>query len=1039
MFFTSKEAAKITGCTLRQLQYWREKEVVVPTVDATGKGRSVFYTEDDLVSLAVMEYLLSAGLEFQEAVAGLEALTKEEPNFKERSQERRFMLSKNSLDGSLTLMEFDREGIDASLKKGQPVIPLWLDTVHQRLQQKLEQVERYNREHPQMTQEPEWKTRIKRINTKITSLNPAWIIIKYEDNLDTSQLERHAVEEYPTAKGYADYALFVKGQLLGIIEAKRVSVGSQAALEQAKRYSRSAFEGVGNWRGYRVPFLFSSNGEIVYFLDVRHENNLGRQITTFHTPDALAELYKRDRDNSYDWLETHPIKENTKLRPYQVEAIAATESAIIRGKKELLIAMATGTGKTFCTVSQIYRLLESKTAKRILFLVDRRALAAQAVRAFASFDTPRGNKLNQEYEVYSQRFKKEDFGEDEPFDPKVLPNSYLTEPNENHTFVYVSTIQRMKINLFGFDTGNDSDRGDIEEENDAEKLDIPIHAFDLIIADECHRGYTKSEVGAWRRVIDYFDAIKIGLTATPAAHTVSLFKNVVYRYTTEKAIQEGYLVDYEQVNIDSDVKINGTFLQEGELVGKVDRETGQEVYDQLEDEREFTTTDIETKITVPDSNRKIIEEIAKYAAKHEAETGRFPKTLIFATHDLPNISHADAIATICKEVFAQGDDFVQKITGKVDRPLQKIREFRNRPQPKIVVTVDMLSTGVDIPSIEFIVFMRPVKSRILWVQMLGRGTRLCPDINKTHFKIFDCFGGSLVDYFANTTDFKIEPLRKQTKPVKEVIENIIQNTDRDYYVKSLTKRLHRIHRGMSESAREMFASYIPDGNVKEFACSLSDRVENDLVKTIDLLQDKGFQDLLENYPKAKQSFLVAYEVEDTVTSRVVIQGQKPEDYLDRFYRFVRENSDQIEAIQILQQRPQAWNTEVLEELRQKLAQSQFREQDLQRAYQLVLNKALADIISMVKRACKEDEPIYTASERVDRALAQIMSNRSFNKEQQQWLGYIKEHLIQNLTMELDDFEYAPIFERYGGKGKANKVFKGELETLVNELNSAIAA
>ena len=321
----------------------------------------------------------------------------------------------------------------------------------------------------------------------------------------------------------------------------------------------------------------------------------------------------------------------------------------------------------------------------------------------------------------------------------------------------------MSINLFGkgsVDVGTD---GDIDDESDAEKFDIPIHAFDLIIADECHRGYTTKETSGWRKTLDYFDSLKIGLTATPAVNTLSLFKEVVYRYTTEEAIADGYLVDYEPVCIYSDIRINGAFLQEGEQVGVIDTETGEEIYDELEDEREFSTADIERKITVPDSNRKIIEEIAKYTQKHEEETGRFPRILIFAVNDLPHRSHADQIVGICKEVFGRGDDFVQKITGSpsVDRPLQKIREFRNRPQPKVAVTVDMLTTGVDIPSLEFIVFMRPVKSRILWVQMLGRGTRLCDEINKTHFKIFDCFGGSLIEYFANTT----RHLRKQSKPL----------------------------------------------------------------------------------------------------------------------------------------------------------------------------------------------------------------------------------------------------------------------------------
>jgi len=148
----------------------------------------------------------------------------------------------------------------------------------------------------------------------------------------------------------------------------------------------------------------------------------------------------------------------------------------------------TGTGKTFTTVALIYRLLESKLAKRILFLVDRRALAAQAVRELASFNTPKGHKFNQEYEVYHQQFRREDFDDNKPFDPKVLPDSYLTSPQSSHTFVYVSTIQRMTINLFGWENAFPQEQSDPDYEEDTEKLDIPIHAFDVIIADECHPG-----------------------------------------------------------------------------------------------------------------------------------------------------------------------------------------------------------------------------------------------------------------------------------------------------------------------------------------------------------------------------------------------------------------------------------------------------------------------------------------------------------------------------------------------------------------------
>jgi type I restriction enzyme R subunit len=895
-----------------------------------------------------------------------------------------------------------------------------------------------------MSEELEWKTRRDRINTKLKALRPAWEIIKHTEGLDTSMLKRHAVEEYPTANGPADYALFVGGKLLGIMEAKKVSVSPQNVLEQAKRYAKGAFAGSGNWSGYRVPFLYSTNGEIIWFLDVRSEKNLSRRIAHFHTTDALVEFFESDPLQGLQWLKDNPV-DIEDLRDYQKEAIEAIEAAMLKGKRSMLVAMATGTGKTFVTVSQIYRLLQSKAARRVLFLVDRRALAAQSVREFASFRTPLGNKFDQEYEVYSQRFHREDLDDDKPFDPKVLPNAYLTAPQSTHTFVYVSTIQRMTINLFGREYAFAQDQSDPDYEEDAQQLDIPIHAFDVIIADECHRGYTASETAIWRKVMDYFDAIKIGLTATPALHTLSLFNEVVYRYTTEQAIQDGFLVDYDAIKIKSNVRMNGAFLKEGEHVGIIDTMTGAETFDQLEDEREFATDDIEVKITSPDSNRKIIKEVARYAYEHEKQYDRFPKVLIFASNDLPHTSHADQLVNICREEFGQGDAFVQKITGSpsVDRPLQKIREFRNRPNPKIVVSVDMLSTGVDIPSLEFIVFLRPVKSRILWVQMLGRGTRRCLAINKEKFVIFDCFDGTLIEYFKNTTDFEVQVPQKEIIPIEQVIENIFQNIEKAYFTKVLIKRLHRIDRTMSGEARKAFANFIPEGDMGKFAARLSEMLKQDFTSTMQILRDEKFQDLLVNYDRAKRPFWVGYEVIDDVSSETMIhrgsEYQKPEDYLESFARFIKDNPEHIEAIQILLERPKDWKTEALKELRGKLALNDFPESEIRKAHQLVYNKALADIISMVKHAARKEEPIYSSAERVDRALQAVMKGKTFTEEQVKWLDYIREHLVQNLTIDLKDFEVMPVFEDRGGKVRAQKVFGPTLESLIAEINYAMAA
>lgn len=891
--------------------------------------------------------------------------------------------------------------------------------------------------------EPEYLTRRKRIDPLLKA--QGWTIAPFQTGADPALLTKHAVTEFPTANGPADYALFVAGRLLGIVEAKKVSLGPQNVLVQAERYSRGAPAGAFDFRGCHVPFLYSTNGEVLWFHDIRHPHSRSRRIARFHTPAALEELLTRDFDAACVALtatpNTHPL-----LRPYQRDANAAVEQAIADRKRQMLVAMATGTGKTFTFVNQIYRLMKSGVAKRILFLVDRRALAAQAVNAFASFEPEPGLKFDKIYEVYSQRFRAEDLEEGARFDPKVLPADYLKDPRPAHAFVYVCTIQRMAINLFG--RGTAFALGEEEPEEEAGQLPIPIHAFDLIVADECHRGYTSAELSVWRNTLDHFDAVKVGLTATPAAHTTAYFTDVVYRYGYEEAVRDGYLVDYDPISIKSNVRMTGVFLKEGEQIGVIDAETGAEQLDRLEDERAFDTTDIERKVTAPDSNRKIIEEVKKYALEHEAKYGRFPKTLIFAANDLPHFSHADQLVNLCRDLFGRGDSFVQKITGSptVDRPLQRIREFRNRPQPAIVVTVDMLSTGVDIPALEFIVFLRPIKSRILWEQMLGRGTRKCADINKSHFTVFDCFDGSLFDYFRRVSAFSVEPPDKPSRTIQEIVEAIWQNRDRPYNVRCLVKRLQRIDKEMSGEARDQFANFIPDGDVARLARELPGKLSGEFTTAMQLLRNSAFQDLLVNYPRPKRTFVIAYPTQDTVTSQCLIRGAdgkdyRPQDYLAAFSQFIKDNPLPIEAIRILLNRPRDWSTDALTELRQKLATTpeRFTLDNLDRAHAAAYNKSLVDIISMVKHAAVEQEPLLTAAERVERAFAKITAGRQFTPEQTKWLERIRAHLTQSLSIERDDFDNVPILLDAGGWKPADKAFDGKLAELLQECNLAMAA
>ncbi|MFA5348114.1 MAG: type I restriction-modification enzyme R subunit C-terminal domain-containing protein [Methanoregula sp.] len=359
----------------------------------------------------------------------------------------------------------------------------------------------------------------------------------------------------------------------------------------------------------------------------------------------------------------------------------------------------------------------------------------------------------------------------------------------------------------------------------------------------------------------------------------------------------------------------------------------------------------------------------------------------------------------------------------------------------------MLSTGVDIPDLEFIVFLRPVKSRILFEQMLGRGTRKGERYHdKSHFVVFDCFGGTLLEYFRQATGITAEPPDKETRSIIQVIKDIWDNRDREYNARVLVRRLQRIDKEMSGTARDMFAAHIPSGDLKHYAAGLQVALRQDFTGTMTLLRNPEFQDLLLHYPRPERSMLVAYENVDTVSSRYIFRDSagnqyKPEDYLTAFSQFVKENPEHIEAIRILLDRPKDWGTDALSELKKKLAATRFHftVENLQIAHKERYNKALVDIISMVKHAAREEEPLCTAEQRINRVFDKMAYSASLTADQQQWLDKIREHLIANLSISKDDFDIIPLFANDGGWGKANRVFEGKLPALIHQWNAAIAA
>ncbi len=716
------------------------------------------------------------------------------------------------------------------------------------------------------------------------------------------------ITEYQTSSGPVDYVLVVKGEILGLIEAKKSNYNSSAAFSQAERYSRDidTQRSFGHKNQYHVPFVFTANGNKIEMKDLReYASSTKRELRDFHRPEALEKMVKKDLEGAFGWLEANPV-ENTHgfLWDNQKAAIAGDndhigiEEGLRRGKKKVLVQMATGTGKTWMAAAQIHRLLKSGLVNRILFIADRTNLAKQAERAFDNFDAGGGLNLGEIYKV-----------------DRVKNGEYPDKAE-----IVVSTLQSMYSLLENHD-----------------EVEIPQDAFDLVITDEVHR----SIYGEWKVVLSHFDSYQIGLTATPAEHTLSFFgsrSNWVYKYRYWKAVDDGKVVPYEAYRIQTGITMEG-LEYEGE---------------------EYKPSQLEREITVPDRNRLIAEEV-----RNQVEDGE--KILVFAIND----EHAIQLTEMFNEVYSdKPNDYVRKITYTTDNAEDVLNNFKNEyMEPTVAVTVEMVSTGTDVPPLENIVFARPVKSPILYNQMVGRGTRTCESIGKEKFTIFDCVG--VIEYFQDQKHPPFDQYRTEDsgKDEDSPVESESDDNDEDLVV--------------------------------------ADDVTDELIET-----ESGYR----------------FQTKDG-------EELRPEDYISAFENYISDNSGRIEAIKILQNRPEELRREHLKELNEKLrAESEiFTEERLQKAY----SEEMVDLLGFVKHAIGEDE-FPTTEERVEKAFEVWEQEHEFTKDEQKWLDMIREHFKREKMIKEEDFNDIP-FIRKGGWDSAANAFGGEqkLKQTLEELNKQV--
>jgi type I restriction enzyme R subunit len=840
-----------------------------------------------------------------------------------------------------------------------------------------------------------------------------------------------AIAEWPTANGPADYVLFAGLSALAVVEAKRDSRHIPGSIDQAKRYSQG-FRGLpgeaeflagGPWSACRVPFLFASNGRPylhqletlsgVWFLDARRPQNHPRALTGWYTPEGLSELMKQDVARAEEALRSEPPEDLSFLYPFQAEAVRKVEEVLADGQRTCLVAMATGTGKTRTALGLVYRLVKTSRFRRVLFLVDRSALGEQVANTV------------------------KDVAVDGLLSPaQIFDVKELGERFEADTKLQISTIQAMAKRLLGDD---DSVRPKVDD-------------YDCLVVDECHRGYLLDRelgevefhfrdqmdyISAYRRVLDHFDAVKIGLTATPALHTVDIFGPPVVRYTYRQAVLDNYLVDYEPpFRIRTRLAVDGMIWRKGEDMLLLNPGTNRIDTMTLPDEVKLEVDSFNKIVVTEAFNRAVCEEIAKHIDPHLGG-----KTIVFCVDD----RHADLVVVLLKKAFEYqygeiDDDLVQKITGAADRPLQKIRCFRNELLPTVAVTVDLLTTGIDVPEVKNLIFLRRVRSRILYEQMLGRATRLCPEIGKECFRIFDAVDlYSALEPVTEMRPVAVNPRISFLQLVEEVLSahaggparEAIVRAALDQLVLKLQRKLHLLRGDGAEDMRQRFGISPEDLAVKLRSAPAAEAVEW-------LLRNRGVAEFLDQQAGPKRSLILSqHQDEIREVSRGFAEGiERPEEYLDAFDRFIRESLDRFPALLVVTQRPRDLTREQLQQVRLLLDSQAFSEINLRTAWREATNHDIAaSIIGHIRRAALGD-PLLPYTERVDRALRKILSSRPWTQPQREWLGRITNQIKSEVVVDLATFEQGA-FKIDGGFKRLNKTFGGKLPEILAELQDEI--
>ena len=867
-----------------------------------------------------------------------------------------------------------------------------------------------------------------------------------------------AIAEWPMqGMQSADYVLFVGLSPVAVVEAKRINQNVAGKIGQAERYARSFVLSVDTeaawaneqppqpWKDgqgglFQIPFAYSCNGRPyikqheqssgTWFRDLRLTSNLAKPLQGFHAPEGLLDLLRRDIAKAQAKLASEAAA-YLGLRDYQLNAITAVEQSLANGQRSALLAMATGTGKTRTIIGLIYRLLKAERFKRILFLVDRTALGDQALDAFGDMLLEQNTPLSKLYNI-------------------AVLGDMAAEAEDR---VQVATVQAMVKRVYGSDNPPSVDM------------------FDCVIVDEAHRGYTLDQemtegemelrdqsqyLSTYRRVLDYFDAFKVGLTATPAKHTSDIFGHPIYTYSYREAVADDWLIDHEPpIRYTTLLTENGIHFEKGDAVESIHLQTGEIEQSELEDELNFDVASFNKGVLNDNFNRVICTQLAQ-----ELDPFSDEKTMIFCATD----THADTVVRLLGEAFKDlhGDAYnqatVTKITGKTDKVSQMIRNYKNEAYPKVAVTVDLLTTGIDVPPICNLVFMRRVRSRILYEQMIGRATRRCDEIGKTVFRIYDP-----VDLYATLQEVNtMQPLVKNPNvTIEQLVDEL--NTPAAYEAPGSTPERKHADDVLDQLNQKLMRVLRKAEHKAEKKPALKERLQQleqswgvppaQLHKHLhDMAQKQGTQAaanflrnntrLLQQLGEVQELMGTAYrpvlsDHHDELVAREQSWGQyaKPDDYLDGFASFIKDQLNKSVALSVIVNRPKDLTREQLREVRLLLDGAGFSEAALKAAWRNQSNQDIAaGIVAHIRKAAL-GEALQPFDERVNRAMQRIYNLYSWTTAQRSWLDRIAKQLKHETVVDSSFLNEA--FRQHGGSKQVDKVLGGQLDAVVRHLSEAL--